>query len=298
MKLYRSHLKPLALALAILSVLIIAAGLPLMRFFPGRSPGISPLYILARCVLGLLSAAVAWFTACRNRHYRTAFILSAALLAAAVTLTILFGGNKLDDLTDIMTLMMLLLAYTLLRANQSERRWKRILARKGTVLDLKIGSRDDLFNPIVLAPHLEINGAVVDAVDHYLATAGKNAPLTLCLHCAERIPLRGRRAPGQQLSQKPLLAGHFPAAAQHRRADRLGALYAPVQHEHAVAGARQFRRLQPLADRQHLFRALGGAGLPRTDPHRQARGDPVPVTGPHGLSKIRCISAAAFFLAL
>ena len=27
-----------------------------------------------------------------------------------------------------------------------------------------IGSRDDLFNPIVLAPHLEINGAVVDAV--------------------------------------------------------------------------------------------------------------------------------------
>ena len=187
MKLYRSHLKPLALALAILSLLIIAAGLPLMRFFPGRSPGISPLYILARCVLGLLSAAVAWFTACRNRHYRTAFILSAALLAAAVTLTILFGGNKLDDLTDIMTLMMLLLAYTLLRANQSERRWKRILARKGTVLDLKIGSRDDLFNPIVLAPHLEINGAVVDAVDHYLATAGKNAPLTLCLHCAERI---------------------------------------------------------------------------------------------------------------
>ena len=189
MDLYRRHLHNLSLALGILSVLIILPGIPLMNLFPGMTEGISASYVFARCLVGFACAAVAFAAAHSNSHFRLAFVFALFLLGTAVTLTILYGGNKLDDLTDIMTLMMVVVVYTLFSANQSEARWQRVLRREPAVLDLRVHGADGLFNPIVLGPHLELDSGLTDAVDRYLATAGTPMPLSVTLHCAEKVSL-------------------------------------------------------------------------------------------------------------
>ena len=193
MDLYRRHLRNISSVLGILSVLIILPGIPLMRLFPELTAGIRASYVLCRCLVGLACAAVAWTAARKNAFYRLAFLCDLLLLAAAVTLTILFGGNKLDDLTDIMTLMIVVVVYTLFSINRFESRWQLIMRRRPDVLDLRVQGAEGLFNPIVLGPHLELDQGLVDAVDRYLATAGTPAPLSITIHCAEKVslPLQG-----------------------------------------------------------------------------------------------------------
>ena len=189
MQLYRKHLFRLALALGVLALSSAAAGAVIRAMSPERLAGVTPRYVAARCILGLLASLNALRASRRAEVSGGALLAALGLLAGAVVCTVLFGQNVIDSLADVMSLLMLIILYTLYRTRHAEQRWQRIRGRKPVVLDLRVPSAAGLFNPIVLGPHLELNTALAAAVDRFLSTSGTAAPLTVCIHTAEAVSL-------------------------------------------------------------------------------------------------------------
>ena len=189
MQLYRKHLFRLALLLGAIALSAALASAAVYLLAPARLAGVSPRYIAARCALGLLASLNAVLASRRARASRGALLTALALLACAVCCTVLFGQNVIDSLADVMSLLMLILLYTLYRTRHAEQRWQRIRGREPDVLDLRVASAAGLFNPIVLGPHLELNATLTDAVDRFLSTADRAAPLVVCIHSAEPVSL-------------------------------------------------------------------------------------------------------------
>ncbi|MBQ9008439.1 MAG: hypothetical protein IJ088_03805 [Clostridia bacterium] len=182
---YQKHLKRLGLIVSILVLFNIIVSV-LVLFSRGdflasmRRPD-----ILIRPSIGLVTGLIIYFSAKNAWLRERGFFL--VLILTCIYAFMTFFGEELEDALDVSLLLMLVSTITLYETNRADRAWKKILRNTPITLDIRILKRSELFDPVVLMPHLEVNQKVTDAIDHLLRTSRTTAPLRLNVHCGENV---------------------------------------------------------------------------------------------------------------
>ncbi len=186
-KIYQYKLRNLGLALAVNMLLGLA-----MNLIPGIFPSMSGFatnvsFAVYRYVVGLLAGLISLWASMTEKGFCLALIGSVAALAVSVVLTYIEHYHKIDALIDLNLFLQGIIIYVLLQIKIGAKRWQKIVQMPPNALDLHISGKKELFNGLVIAPHLEMNAEILNAVDHFLEMSTQYAPLTLYLHTSEII---------------------------------------------------------------------------------------------------------------
>lgn len=179
-------LRNLGLALTVNMLLGLAMRL-IPQYLPFAGAATQSTYALWRYIVSLASGLLTLAVARAKKGYGLLLFASIAALVASLTLTFYEHFRKMDSLVDLNLFLQGIIIYVLLQIIGDRRKWRKIVQSPPNALDLRIDGKKDLFNRMVIAPHLEMNADILSAVDRYLEIATQLAPLTLCIHSAEPI---------------------------------------------------------------------------------------------------------------
>ena len=187
-KIYKYQLRNLGLALGFSMFF----GLILHFQFRGAIPMVLEFasaykYAAVRYIIGLLAAVlalVAWKT---DKGEIFVLAVSIVLLVVSVVLTYYEYYHKIDSLIDLNLFMQGIIIYTMIQIIVSRKKWEKIVQAPPNILDLHISGKQELFDNLVIAPHLEVNADIIKAVDHFIGISPKYTSLMLCIHSTEII---------------------------------------------------------------------------------------------------------------
>ena len=140
-----------------------------------------------RYLVGILAGILALLPSRTDKGYPAVVLGSIAAFVASVILAYFEHYRQFDALVDLNLFLQGIILYHMIRIKVGINAWKKILQLPPRTLDLRIDDRKELFNRLVVAPHLELNPEILSAVDHFLQIALDYAPLSLCIHSAEPI---------------------------------------------------------------------------------------------------------------
>lgn len=191
MNIYHKHLRRMSLVLIIMTILdvlltiLTTVGVRWAQQVGDLTPDqidLPPAGIFLRGLLILLLAQMARLFHKREEHRRRILQAGFILMLAIIFIQILSDHWALDSLFDAPLILTMMVVYTMFQFRRGERNWERIAFKKSVTLDLKIPTRSHWFNPLVLAPHMELSQDVASAVDSFLNAARVPTPLEIELH--------------------------------------------------------------------------------------------------------------------
>lgn len=187
MTVYGKHLNRLGIALIVLNLIKVAL-VPVFTFFlPHIEYEYSSVYSIAIALIAIVAGIV---TLALARHEAWARWSQPFTLFCVVAIVILLITEKKPDAivsTTLIILIVILNQETKMISRQVK--LESIRKRPPVTLDLRISGKGELFDPLVMGPHLELNQGILRAVDRFLETEREIAPLTLCIHSQEDISL-------------------------------------------------------------------------------------------------------------
>ena len=184
LQLYKKHLQRIGLAMVILTSLFFIVNLAVYLF------DISSIKVTRTELITEFIDIITGITillAARSKNFRFIEILPTLLLTILSDALSIRNGGGLDAIANTKLPFVALAVYTFYQINHVQLQMDRILKGKMSVLDLRIGSRDELFDPLVISPHPEVNSSILHAVDNFLSTAKVLGPISVQLHCREQI---------------------------------------------------------------------------------------------------------------
>lgn len=112
-----------------------------------------------------------------------AAVFSVGILIIYV-LTALSGRDlEYDTLLNLALMVLVFSTVTNLQSFRENRELKRIMGLAPIELDLRIGDRNQLFDPLVIGPHLEIHPEITRVVDRFMKSGAAPAPLQVNIYC-------------------------------------------------------------------------------------------------------------------
>ena len=183
----RYKLRFLGTALIVNMLLGIAARLLSLDMALISPATVDSMFAYCRYAVGLVAGALALAASGTEWGYRLALPGSVLTLVASLALTYLEHSRNLDSLVDLNLFFNAFTVYVLVLISIDRKKWQKVLQTEPRALDLRVAERKQLFNPLVMGPHLEINEEILKAIDHFLEIATEYAPLTLSIHSAEPI---------------------------------------------------------------------------------------------------------------
>lgn len=94
---------------------------------------------------------------------------------------------KYDTLVNIGIMIIAFSTITIHLYYHEENHWEVIKTRKAQALDLRISDPGQLFHPMVIGPHLEINSEIIDVVERFVIAQRELTPLELYIYCGTDI---------------------------------------------------------------------------------------------------------------
>ena len=182
---YQNHLKRMGLTVTgmILFNILITSFLLISRGTFLRT--VSRPEVFIRPFIGLITGITIYVSSKNEWLRKRGFIIVTVMTVVYAVMTLF--GKELENTLDFSLLILMLSSFTFFESDRAERAWKKLLRKKTQFLDIRIAGRAELFDPVVILPHLEVNEKVTIAIDHLLRTSATTAPLMLNIHCAERI---------------------------------------------------------------------------------------------------------------
>lgn len=184
---YRRYLYRLGLILIVLYEVQFLGTLLTQNWIRAQFPKADIRSMLFTSVLAILAGAAALAFAKYEKWKKALLAFTAADFVALALLLTSASMRNIDTLIDLSLFLVGMVVYLQALDNSHDRGWKHALKAEPLALDLRITNSGDLFDPLVMAPHLEINPNISAAVDHFLETSDRFAPLQLYIHCGERI---------------------------------------------------------------------------------------------------------------
>lgn len=182
---YQRHLQRLGLLVTSLILFnIIVTSLLLIR----QGTFISTLRhpaVFIRPVIGMVTGMIIYFSAKNVWLRKKGFVVVLILTILYTVMT--YVGQHLQVSLDISLILMILSAVTFFEIDRNERAWKKVLRNDALTLDIRIAARSELFDPVVMMPHLEVNEKIISAIDRLLNTSADAAPLKLNIHSSEKV---------------------------------------------------------------------------------------------------------------
>ena len=186
MSIYYKHLRRIGILTIVLNILQVVFMLGTCIWYPDTFTPAARICALLEGVLGIAMGVIALLLNRNTIRVKYTILPSAVILIATGVLLYLENRDP-DSLIDFCLLLLFLSVYLQYQLFTRDRRMDRVNKGKPLTLDLRISGIGELFNPIVMSPHLEMNQGILDAVDRFLETAACNAPLNLCIHSSSRI---------------------------------------------------------------------------------------------------------------
>ena len=184
---YQKYLHRLGLILAAISLMSMFLLLCIWRVIPNILAKYHVSTLLTALLIPFSVGILSYVYAQREKGRKALLVLFGFSILAEGFLLIRLGGRSVDALIDPFLFIMGLCFYLLALSSRRSMRWSRILQQSPRTLDLRISGKNELFDPLVMAPHLEVNSAIITAVDHFLETEEASAPLHLTIHSAEPV---------------------------------------------------------------------------------------------------------------
>lgn len=144
-------------------------------------------FALYRYLVGLFAGILALVVSKTEKGYFPILVASIAAFIASLILTYKEHNHRIDSLVDLNLFLQGIIIYVFLQIGSSRKRWTTIINATPHTLDLHIDGRTDLFNRMIMSPHLEVNTEILRNVDYFLSIQTDYVPLTLCIHSAEPI---------------------------------------------------------------------------------------------------------------
>lgn len=181
--LYLRRLGVVLIGFALFDLLLTA----LVWFLFPELAGIDRRCMLVNALAALAAGLVARERSRRDARQTLALALLGVLLAVQIASLLVGSGGEPDTLVSGTLILSALCLYLMLLSQRRSHVWKQVLREKPLSLNLRIGSSGELFDSLVMAPHLEINPSIIAAVDRFLEVEGRKAPLHLTIHCASPV---------------------------------------------------------------------------------------------------------------
>lgn len=131
-----------------------------------------------------LAAGIAALELSRRRSsirffYRVELILLILVIAIKIAT---YCYDKSEYFLDAQLFFICLMLYSIRQLRLDERNQKRINSASPTVLDLKLTSKDQWFNPLIVGPRFKLDREISESIDSYLETLAAPAPLEINIH--------------------------------------------------------------------------------------------------------------------
>lgn len=196
MSIYQKNLRRMGLLLLAVSILdailelafyrtLLRSDLAFMRQMQ------DPVGICIKSGIGVILGALACLVYYRKEHTAWCVRVMVALLIVAVPLILCFTrgnmANRVDGLINATVVLSMMVVYTALQLQRSERNWRRIVDTEPAMLDLKLNNVRQWFNPVMIGPKLELSGEISSVVDRFLSTSRIQRPLEVTVRCPEQV---------------------------------------------------------------------------------------------------------------
>ena len=207
---YQKNLRRLGMGLMIFEALDLVLGLVLM----GLTASIETLtieafrrrgmvYLIVKDLLGFLAGLLSFHASKQTRWHKRIIIAEWVLLGLLIPTTYLAASKEFDGLIDIPLVMISIVIYTLSQLGRGDKEWQNVQTRQRWTLDIKPRSMEEWFNPLVIGPHMELNGDISAAVDRFLLTKKEQGPL-------EIVALgMGEVSAAMQETMRDIFAAHY-----------------------------------------------------------------------------------------
>lgn len=118
---------------------------------------------------------------------KNAIVLSYAALALNTWIAF---GTRIITTDAFVSLGLMVIVFSIIILQQfhrEEQHWITVSSRNALTLDLRVSEPSQLFDPLIVGPHLEINTDIADAVQRFVVSMKEMAPLDLCIYCPGNI---------------------------------------------------------------------------------------------------------------
>lgn len=138
---------------------------------------------LAMFLMGMLLIMITYGVIRIRRAAMTCYII------LAIYIWLAFEGTNLnhDTVVNIGVMLLIFSTISVHRCYREDTHRMQTEQRNPLELDLHITKASQLFHPLVIGPHLEINTDIVEAVDRFVSAEKEMAPLILNIYCNTKI---------------------------------------------------------------------------------------------------------------
>lgn len=139
-------------------------------------------------VIGILPMSAVLFLVVKRKFKLSNAVLAAlAIIVVYIFLIYLHKEGRYDTLVSLGLMTLIFSTLSLNQCEREEKNWAVLKTRDSQILDIRISESGQLFNPLVVGPHLEINSEIVGAVDHFVGAMKEMAPLELYVYCGSHV---------------------------------------------------------------------------------------------------------------
>lgn len=184
---YYKSLRQLGIATIGLTFLELAASLSLFVLFQKyRNLGLAEthlLFVFLQYAVEFVAGIAALVLSRRRNSIRFFYrveLISLILVIAIKTAAFCYDRN--EYFLDTQLFFICLILYSIRQLRMDERNQKRINSASPTVLDLKLTSKDQWFNPLIVGPRFKLDREISESIDGYLETLATPAPLEINIH--------------------------------------------------------------------------------------------------------------------
>ena len=201
MSLYYRNLRRIGICTILVAAANLVFELLLRHFLAGSASPYAayiplPWGIWTKNLIGVAAGCVALYFFLKKQHYGAGTLLLACLCAAEAVVIVLSltgsAGKRTNGIIDITMLMMVLLTYTLSQTDRDLKRWNSIREKTAAVLDLRLSSPEDFFDPLQLGPKMAIHQAYASVISRFVSSMRESVPLQINLFCPSPVsgPMR------------------------------------------------------------------------------------------------------------
>lgn len=123
----------------------------------------------------------------KTLRLRTSLIMAYFVLFLNLWISFSSRAVKTDTFVSLGLMIVGFSTITLHQYYREERHWESVRSRTAQTLDLRVPEASQLFDPLIVGPHLEINTDIADAVERFVVSMKEMAPLDLCIYCGGSI---------------------------------------------------------------------------------------------------------------
>ena len=177
--------------LLILAVFNLVVGVArLFRLFAQQQaqPMIGGPVLMFFWISGILPMSAVLFLVVKKKlKLRDAVAAAYVIILIYIFLMYMHSEGRYDTLVNLGLMTIIFSTLSLNQCYRQENDWVVLKTRDSQILDIRVSESGQLFNPLVVGPHLEINSDIAEAVDHFVGAMKEMAPLELYVYCGSHI---------------------------------------------------------------------------------------------------------------